>query len=78
MSKTEDGKRKTEDGKRKTERLDVAIDRAVRQMLDVEPRAGLRERVLTRIDALSIDSVASAFLGAEALAKAAKRKICAS
>src|SRR5947209_671136 len=66
---------KTEDGKRKTERLDVAIDRTVREMLDVEPQADLRARVITRIDALSPDRVASAFLGAEALAKAARRKI---
>lgn len=52
------------------DRLDAAIDRAVREMLDVEPPAGLRGRVLARIDlsssSRSIDSgsrssVASAF-----------------
>jgi hypothetical protein len=32
------------------ERFDRAIDRAVREMLDVEPPAGLRARVLERID----------------------------
>jgi hypothetical protein len=42
-------------------RLDVAIDRAVREMLDVEPPAGLRGRVLDRVDALSTNSVVSAF-----------------
>jgi len=57
MSRTDDGRRTTEDG---TERLDIAIDRAVRAMLDVEPPAGLRGRVLDRID-LSTNSVASAF-----------------
>ena len=41
-------------------RFDHAIDRAVREMLDVEPPAGLRGRVLDRIDALSTNSVASA------------------
>ena len=41
---------RTEDGRRKTERLDVAIDRAVREMLDVEPPDGLRGRVLDRIE----------------------------
>jgi hypothetical protein len=45
----------TENGRQKTTRLDVAIDRAVREMLDVEPPAGLRGRVMDRI------SVASAF-----------------
>ena len=45
----------TENGRQKTTRLDVAIDRAVREMLDVEPPAGLRGRVMERI------SVASAF-----------------
>lgn len=33
------------------DKLDRAIDRAVREMLDVEPRADLRERVLTQISA---------------------------
>src|SRR5258705_9267632 len=41
-------------------RFDRAIDRAVREMLDVEPPPGLRGRVLDRIDALSTNSVASA------------------
>src|SRR6185436_5893100 len=41
-------------------KFDEAIDRAVREMLDVEPPAGLRGRVLDRIDALSTNPVASA------------------
>ena len=45
MFKAEDGRRRTEDGGR----VDVAIDRTVREMLDVEPPAGLRGRVLQRI-----------------------------
>src|SRR5262245_44280980 len=32
--------------------LDREIDRAVREMLDVEPAAGLRGRVMARIEAL--------------------------
>ena len=47
----------TENGRQKTTRLDVAIDRAVREMLDVEPPAGLRGRVLDRIS----NVLASAF-----------------
>src|SRR5215208_2023368 len=39
-------------------RIDAAIDLAVREMLDVEPPAGLRGRVL---DGLDTSSVASAF-----------------
>jgi hypothetical protein len=35
------------------DRLDAAIDRAVREMLDVEPPAGLRGRVLQRIQTSS-------------------------
>ena len=46
---------------REDARFDEAIDRAVREMLDVEPPSGLRGRVLDRLDALSGDSVASAF-----------------
>jgi len=42
---------------RDQDRLDAAIDRTVRQMLDVEPPAGLRRRVIERISA----PVASAF-----------------
>jgi hypothetical protein len=42
-------------------KLDHEIDRAVREMLDVEPPAGLRGRVLDRLDALSPNPVASAF-----------------
>jgi hypothetical protein len=42
-------------------KFDDAIDRAVREMLDLEPPAGLRGRVLDRIDALSPNPVASAF-----------------
>jgi hypothetical protein len=38
------------DGGRTEDRLDVAIDRAVREMLDVEPPAGLRGRVLDRLE----------------------------
>jgi hypothetical protein len=40
-----------------TDRIDDAIDRAVREMLDVEPRADLRARVVDRIEG----RVASAF-----------------
>ena len=47
------------------DRLDTAIDLAVREMLDVEPPAGLRGRVIDRIEfsgsPLSTNSVASAF-----------------
>jgi len=42
-------------------RFDEAIDRAVREMLDVEPPAGLRGRVLDRIDVVAANSAASAF-----------------
>jgi hypothetical protein len=42
-------------------RFDDAIDGAVREMLDVEPPAGLRGRVLDRIHALPTNPVASAF-----------------
>jgi hypothetical protein len=45
---TKDGRRKAEDGK--TAGLDGAIDRAVREMLDVEPPSGLRGRVVERIE----------------------------
>ena len=41
--------------------LDREIDRAVREMLDVEPPAGLRARVMQRIEGSSETSVASAF-----------------
>jgi hypothetical protein len=41
-------------------RVDEAIDRAVREMLDVEAPAGLRGRVLQRIRSVSDDSGASA------------------
>ena len=41
---------RTDDRRQTTERLDIAIDRAVRDMLDVEPPAGLRGRVLDRIE----------------------------
>ena len=45
------------------ERIDRAIDGAVREMLDVEPLPGLRGRVLRRIegDSLVASDVASAF-----------------
>jgi hypothetical protein len=39
-----------EDGNRQTEALDRAIDLAVRSMMDVEPRADLRARVIERIE----------------------------
>ena len=43
-------------------RFDDAIDRAVREMLDVEPRADLRARVMARIEEPSADTpVASGF-----------------
>ncbi|MEO6236281.1 MAG: hypothetical protein ABIQ52_04735 [Vicinamibacterales bacterium] len=51
----------SEAGGRTDARLDLAIDRAVRELLDVEPPAGLRGRVMQRIDALSPNPVASAF-----------------
>jgi len=41
--------------------LDAAIDAAVREMLDMEPAADLRGRVMDRIDGLSANSAASAF-----------------
>jgi hypothetical protein len=41
---------RTNDRRQKTERLDIAIDRAVREMLDVEPPAGLRGRAIARIE----------------------------
>jgi hypothetical protein len=41
--------------------VDDAIDGAVREMLDVEPPAGLRGRVLDRIDGLSTNPVVSTF-----------------
>ena len=53
-----DGRRKTEDGKYgkyEGATFDLAIDRAVREMLDVDPPAGLRGRVIARLP------VASAF-----------------
>jgi hypothetical protein len=60
------------------DRLDTAIDLAVREMLDVEPPAGLRGRVLDRIDALSTDSVASGTdsvaSGTDSVASAFRRK----
>src|SRR5438094_6243672 len=61
--------------------LDTAIDRAVREMLDVEPAADLRGRVVARIDGLSADalstnSLASAFgLSANPVVSAFRRKI---
>jgi hypothetical protein len=41
---------RTDGGHEQTEHLDAAIDRAVREMLDVEPPAGLRGRVLDRLE----------------------------
>jgi hypothetical protein len=61
-----DGRRKTEDGKyEKYEEsmFDLAIDRAVREMLDVDPPAGLRARVIARLP------VASAFRRKDLLRK---------
>jgi len=37
------------DNRRDDSRLDAAIDRAVRDLMSVEPRAGLRERVLAEL-----------------------------
>jgi hypothetical protein len=42
--------RQTEGGRRKAEDVDRAIDLAVREMMEVEPRADLRARVLERIE----------------------------
>jgi hypothetical protein len=53
------------------DQLDTAIDRAVREMLDVEPPAGLRGRVLDRLDP-STRAVASA--STRAVASAFRRK----
>jgi len=50
--------------------LDREIDRAVREMLDVEPPAGLRGRVMQRIEE---KRVASGFLTTVALAKVVSR-----
>ena len=58
MSSTRDGSRKLEAG---SGRLDKAIDRAVREMLDVEPPSGLRGRVLDRIGRPTDSFVPSAF-----------------
>lgn len=55
-----------------TDRIDEAIDRAVREMLDVEPRADLRARVIDRIDQQA--RVASGFPPAH-VASAFRRKI---
>lgn len=49
MSKTHDDRGTAGDGGDGTDRLDLAIDRTVREMLDVEPPAGLRRRVIGRI-----------------------------
>jgi hypothetical protein len=46
---SDNGGRRSEAGSRE-DRFDAAIDRAVREMLDVEPPAGLRGRVLDRIE----------------------------
>ena len=46
---SEIGGRRTDDGGR--DRLDLAIDRAVREMLDVEQAPGFRARVLDRLPA---------------------------
>jgi len=52
--------------------LDREIDRAVREMLDVEPPAGLRARVMQRIDE---GQVASGFSRKVTVASAFRRKI---
>jgi len=54
-----------------TDRLDEAIDHAVREMLDVEPPAGLRARVMQRIE----EPVASGFSRKVSVASAFRRKI---
>jgi hypothetical protein len=53
MSEREAGSRKPEAGSRKlaARTIDIAIDRAVREMLDVEQPAGLRGRVLRQVTA---------------------------
>jgi hypothetical protein len=56
MSRPEDEGRKPEEG-----RLDLAIDRAVREMLDVEPPAAMRQRVIARIARGGSGDSASAF-----------------
>ena len=56
MSDVRGGRREAGGGE---EHLDLAIDRAVREMLDVEPPDGLRGRVLDRL--ARPDSVASTF-----------------
>ena len=50
---SDDGRREVGDARDRDDRLDAAIDRAVREMLDVEPPSGLRGRVLDRLDAIS-------------------------
>jgi len=52
--------------------LDREIDRAVREMLDVEPPAGLRARVMQRVEE---GPVASAFRRKVTVASAFRRKI---
>lgn len=49
LTKTMD-KRKADDGTPKADLIDRAIDRSVRRMLDVDPRADLRARVIERIE----------------------------
>ncbi|HEX9366105.1 MAG TPA: hypothetical protein VF921_05725 [Vicinamibacterales bacterium] len=62
-------------GEARGARFDQAIDRAVREMLDVEPPAGLRGRVLDRLD-LSTHSVASSVPGlSERLRVEGRRRI---
>jgi hypothetical protein len=63
MSEREAGSWKPEAGSRKpeAESFDVAIDRAVREMLDVEQPAGLRGRVLRQVTASGSQRPASGF-----------------
>jgi hypothetical protein len=55
------------------DRIDAAIDLAVREMLDVEPPSGLRGRVLDRI-ALSSNSLSTNSLSMNPVASAFRRK----
>lgn len=61
--------RKYED--RKYEGLDLAIDRAVREMLDVEPPADLRARVIAELPASGVRLPASGVHGFAAVAAVA-------
>jgi hypothetical protein len=57
-----------------SEKFELAVDRAVRDLLDVEPPAGLRFRVLQRIEHDTAASVASGFAASGFVASALRRK----